>query len=380
MKIYASFLLALGMMHQPRRSAAKSSLRRGLEKHPPTAAARWRTAHNALYRGAEAFRLKGINWNGIESDCRVVHGLWEHPLGHYMDVLQEHRFNAVRLPISYEAMADASAPVKSGCTTADRPYASVHAFLTTFLDEALRRDMFVLFDLHSIEGAITEYPWTPTVTHDQVVDAWGRFAKAYATHPAVMGLEIKNEPHGAATTAEFHRHCEAVINRIRAEAPTYDALFFVSGTTDGGERDKAPWGGSLETLPRHCDSLCQLDMADRIVFCPHVYGPDVRGAGASGEGPAAFERRFGFLREHPVFNGSAIVPTEFGGFLQGADGAYFEEWLAFVRKRNYTTDAFFWTFPPTSHDTGGLLLDDWTTLDETKLAFLERLQPCPSRG
>lgn len=60
-------------------------------------------------------------------------------------------------------------------------------------------------------------------------------------------------------------------------------------------------------------------------------------------------------------------------------GAYFEEWLAFMRRRNLPTNAFFWTFPPTSSDTGGLLGQDWATLDAVKLAFLQKLQPDPSQ-
>lgn len=370
-------------------AAGQPRIRRGLtEAAPPPgppepAGPPWRTAGNELTRGGEVFKLKGINWNGVESDCRAVHGLWEHGLDHYLDVLVQHRFNAVRVPIPYEAMADPGISVKPECTTADRHYATVHDFLTSFLEKAWARRLFVLFDLHSVDGAITEAPWTPAVSEAQVVDAWGSFAQTYGAHPAVMGIEIRNEPHGAVSLPEFHRHCRAVIDRVGAAAPGFDGLFFVSGTTDSPvDGDRPPWGGTLEALPSRCedDALCQLGMADRIVFCPHVYGPDVRGLETvAGEDDSTFERRFGFLREHPIFNGSAIVATEFGGHLRGSDGAYFDEWLAFMRRRHLPTNAFFWTFPPTSSDTGGLLGTDWATLDTVKLAFLHKLQPEPSR-
>ena len=335
MRIAPFFLLVLSTLGglPP---AAPRRIRRGLQSHPPKpppapapAVVPWRTADNAVTRGGEGFRLKGINWNGIESDCRIVHGLWEHGLDHYLDILEKHRFNAVRLPVPYEVMADPKLTVKPECTTADRPYESVHEFLTMFLDKAWKRRIFVLFDLHSVEGAITEYPWSPNVSEAQIVDAWGSFAQRYAAYPAVMGLEIRNEPHGAVTTSEFHRHCRAVIDRVLAVAPGFDGLFFVSGTTDSPvDGDKAPWGGSLEMLPRRCeeDALCQLGLEDRIVFCPHVYGPDVRSPETTaGEGPPTFERRFGFLRDHPIFNGSAIVVTEFGGHMRESDGVYFGE-------------------------------------------------------
>jgi endoglucanase len=377
----APCVLGLGHGHGQtyRRS---SSLRAGA--HPTGVP--WRTHDNALYYGDSVFRLKGVNWNGIESDCRAVHGLWENPIDFYMDILQAHAFNALRLPVSYEVMRDLTLPVTSGCVFKE-PGASamsVDCFLHSLLDNARRRGMFVLFDLHTIEGKITEYPWTDRVSEDMVVEAWVAFAKSVAMHPAVMGLEIKNEPHGNCTTTEFHRHAAKVIVAILEAVPAFPGVFFIDGTSfspvDG---TKAPWGGTFEALSASCqdDALCRLDMDEKLVFAPHVYGPDVRGSVALNEDQATFDRRFGFMGRHPFFNQSAIVVTEFGGYMAkgSADYQYFEQWRQYMECANLTTGAFFWTLPPSSDDTGGFIVADWRTPDSQKTAFLKLLQPSPSQ-
>lgn len=350
----------------------------------------WRSRGGKLYYGDDVFELKGVNWNGIESDCRVVHGLWENPLDFYMDILEAYRFNAIRLPISYEVMIRPELAVNSGCVTKE-PGASAmkaHAFLQKLMNMLQRRGMFVLLDLHSIGGQITELPWTASVSENDVVDAWVVFARTFALHPAVMGLEIKNEPHGPCTTADFHRHAARVITAILEAVPSFNGTFFIDGTQQDGEGNgddglKSPWGGTFEMMVRLCeeDALCRLGLDDRLVFAPHVYGPDVRGSVVSCEGGAVFDRRFGFLQNHPFFNQSAIVVTEFGGNMVagGEDLAYFERWREYMAGANLTAGAFFWTLPPSSDDTGGFIMNDWRSVDPTKAAFLDTIQRSPSR-
>ena len=55
----------------------------------------------------------------------------------------------------------------------------------------------------------------------------------------------------------------------------YDGLYFIDGTATSGI-DHPPWGGSFESIAARCedDALCVLGMPERLVFAPHVYGPD----------------------------------------------------------------------------------------------------------
>jgi hypothetical protein len=88
-----------------------------------------------------------------------------------------------------------------------------------------------------------------------------------------------------------------------------------------------------------------------------------------------FDRRFGFLQTHSFFNESAVVVTEFGGFMlpDSPDLHYFESWIQYMKHTGLYAGAFFWTLPPTSHDTGGFLANDWRTVDPTKATFLRNM-------
>ena len=350
---------------------------RGGEKHMRQYS--WKSKQNKLFLNDQEFRLKGISWNGFESVCNVAHGLWLHSLQNYLDILQDQKFNALRLPLSFEIMEELDTIINADCTTKESeifPGMTVRQYMGPFLDHLSARGISVLFDMHTIDGQITEFPWTDNVSEDRVVAAWVQFAQAFGKHPAVMGFEIKNEPHGDCSTYEFHRHCARVIDSI---GDRFAGLYFIDGTTQSST-DKPPWGGTFESISRTCadDPLCQNILQGRLVFSPHVYGPDVRGDDARMEGDEIFEKRFGFLKYHPFFGDSAIIVTEFGGHMLEEDGRYFVKWKEYMERVHLSTGAFFWTFPPSSLDTGGMLDDNWSSVNQGKSHFLTTIQPTPS--
>lgn len=339
----------------------------------------WASRNQKLYHGSDVFELKGINWHGMESECRLVHGLWANTLDFYLNLLKTQKFNALRVPLSFELMENLDLEINPDCALADpaiTPGMTSGQFLEFFLQKAKSQGMFVLFDSHTIGGQITEMPWSPEVSEDRVIAAWVNFAAKFGKHPAIIGFEIKNEPHGPCTTPIFHEHCAKVIQAIGTK---YEGLYFIDGTAFS-TIDHPPWGGSFESISPNCqeDKLCMLGIPQRLVFAPHVYGPDVRGPQVSDESEAVFERRYGFLTTHPFFNSSAITVTEFGGSIQDTDYQYFLKWKEYSEKKNLSTGAFFWTLPPSSADTGGILLDDYHTVNKNKLNFLNSLQPLPS--
>ncbi|KOO33783.1 cellulase 2 [Chrysochromulina tobinii] len=56
----------------------------------------------ASVSGDNAFHIKGINWFGSETYCGPPGGLDRHPVGFYLDFLQRHKFNAIRLLFAHE--------------------------------------------------------------------------------------------------------------------------------------------------------------------------------------------------------------------------------------------------------------------------------------
>lgn len=350
-------------------------------KPPPPPMPVWTSQHCRVFYGDAPYFIKGVNWNGIESDCCVPHGLWQNSLSFYLDLLVDHGFNSLRVPLSFEVMQNLDLAVSPACVRADPQYAnmSLHDFLRRLLDDCWSRGVSVLFDLHTIQGEITPYPWTDLVTEENVVDAWKNLVLHFGTHPALMALEIKNEPHGEISAHTFQSHCRKVIEHIESLG-LFRGLYFISGVQIGND---APWGGSVG-MDASC-SLCGLHVNNRIVFSPHVYGPDVRGERVAREGWPEMQDRFGFLyskKGQNPWQENAIVVTEFGGHMEpgSADLAYFERWKVYMESHNMTAGSYFWTLPQTSADTGGLITGaEWNELDLTKLNFLDRLQPSPTK-
>lgn len=344
---------------------------------------RWKSHNNLITLDDEPFRVRGVSFNGIESECRCPLGLFTKPLSFFTTLLQSNGVNAVRLPLAWEVMANLSLPI-GDCVGAEplfRAGMPVGDMLELLLDHLHTKGIYALLDLHTIGGRITEYPWTDLVSEDQVILAWLNLMQRFHRHPAVMGAEIKNEPHGDQSMEGFLLHCTKVIRNIEHYLPAYEGLYFIAGVQNGGR----PWGGAYEKSAlassfrgfRHPNSLCTVDTGvDRLVLCPHVYGCDVRGEKVGAEGPAQWQADYGFVKDMDThWRDNSIVPTEFGGYMKAGscDRDYYERWLEWHRgDRNLTAGGFFWTLGPFSQDTGGIL-DENYQVDWFKLNFLKRL-------
>lgn len=55
-----------------------------------------------LFVGNKTLLLKGVNWYGFETQQGVVHGLYAQPPSVFLGILQEHEFNAVRIPVDLD--------------------------------------------------------------------------------------------------------------------------------------------------------------------------------------------------------------------------------------------------------------------------------------
>jgi endoglucanase len=184
----------------------------------------------------------------------------------------------------------------------------------------------------------------------------------------VLGIDLFNEPYGF--TWEKWRQMatrggEAV---LRVNPRT---LIFVEGIANESTAGNyyAFWGENLfEAGSRHVE----IPMA-RLVFSPHVYGPSV-GMQDYFKSPKfpinmseVWYQHFGYMAPY-----WPIVIGEFGGRYEGMDKIWGDELVRYLINENMG-DFFYWALNPNSGDTGGLLKDDWLTVDENKLFYLRRL-------
>jgi endoglucanase len=329
----------------------------------------------------QAVQLRGVNWSGFETTDHVVHGLWARNWKSMIDQMRDLGFNAVRLPLcpgtlrgSLPGSIDyALNPDLAGLDSLGLLDAVVH-----YLDA---RGLYVLFDHHRPDcGSISELWYTAQYPEAQWIADLTLLAARYGGVARVIGVDPKNEPHGAATwgtgdpATDWNRAAERAAAAVGGVAPHW--LIFVEGIQRNpscSANDGEFWGENLEPLA--CTPLTI--PADRLVLAPHTYGPDVF-AQPYFDDPAfpanmaaIWDRRFGRF----VGAGHALVIGEFGGKYGEGDprDVSWQDALVDYLVGKGIGSAFYWTWNANSGDTGGILRDDWNTVREDKLALLGRL-------
>ncbi len=336
-------------------------------------------------RDGKTVVLQGVNWFGFETSNHVVHGLWSRDLGEVMGQIRRMGFNTIRLPFSLQALAS-DAPVNgvdfsNGRNAALRD-ATPQKAMDVVIDAAARAGLMVLLENHSLADDGFQYGlWYGQggFDEDDWVAAWQGLARRYRTQGNVIGADLKNEPHGEATwgtggPTDWRRAATRAGNAVTAIAP--DWLIVIEGIekpVGGGRLDRHWWGGNLEGVRRH---PVRLKRANRVVYSPHEYGPGVFPQPWFGRADTAkrLARRWrdgwGFIAERGI---APLLVGEFGGRrvdLGSDEGRWQRQFLDHLARTGISWT--YWALNPNSGDTGGVLRDDWTTVDRDKLALLQR--------
>lgn len=327
---------------------------------PKNSTSVWRSYNKSIYRNNEIYKIKGINLNGLESDCVAPLGLWEYSLEDYFDILHQYGFNSVRLPLSYEIMANLSMTIKKECITKDnylREGMKARDVIKYIIKLCEKRNMTLIVDLHTINGVITEFPYTENVLEYLVVEAWLKFMEEFHEYPTLFSIELKNEPHGKITMGQYINHCGLVVYNVMKYFPKYQGLFVISGI----QNDGSGWGQSMNGL-LHPNILCLVQYTDRYILSPHIYGPDVRGQDLK-ETFVDWYKYYGFVKDLPNhWRDTSVLPTELGGYMceGGKDRDFFENWKSYHKNiLGYHSGGYLWNFlGKTSGDTGGLIEKD----------------------
>jgi endoglucanase len=329
----------------------------------------------------QAVQLRGVNWSGFETTDHVVHGLWARNWKSMIDQMRDLGFNAVRLPVCPGTLRRSVPSSINYALNPDLAGLDSLGLLDAVVHYLDARGLYVLFDHHRPDcAAISELWYTAQYPESQWIADLTLLAARYGGVARVIGVDPKNEPHGAATwgtgnpATDWNRAAERAAAAVGGVAPHW--LIFVEGIQQNpscSANDGEFWGENLEPLA--CTPLTI--PADRLVLSPHTYGPDVF-AQPYFDDPAfpanmaaIWDRRFGRF----VGAGHAVVIGEFGGKYGEGDprDVSWQNTLVDYLVGKGIGSAFYWTWNPNSGDTGGILRDDWTTVREDKLALLGRL-------
>ena len=360
-----------------------------------TVTAGYRVQSGRIYDNStnQEIQLRGVNWFGFqETEDYIVHGLWLRNWRSQIKQMKNIGVNAVRLPFC-PAVLENKPSTKPGIINyslnRELRYKKSLELFDLVVNELNSEQMYILLDHHTPDcDNLTELWYTDAYSEQKWLDDLAFVAERYKNLPYVIGIDLKNEPHGEATwgtglATDWKLAAEKAATRVLSVAP--DMLIFVEGIEDNNQPYVPPcstgghwWGGNFE--PMDCYPLNI--PADRLVLSPHVYGPDVSNhtyfnhPDFPNNMPYWWDLHFGhFAPQYPIVFG------EFGGryghssadrVADPRDIPWQNKMVDYMIEKNMRS-SFYWSWNPNSGDTGGILQDDWTNVWDDKVALLHRL-------
>lgn len=348
----------------------------------PASAGTYEVAGDAITHDGQEIQLFGVNWFGAETQDHVPHGLWSRAYPAMIQQIRDLGFNAVRLPFCPATLQNVAPTSIDYAKNSDLQGLGSLEVFDAIVAELDRNGLHILFDHHRPDcNAISELWNVPGYSEQDWIDDLVFLASRYANVEHFMGIDLKNEPHGGATwgtgnpATDWDRAAKAAADAVLAA--NADILVFVEGIQENptcSSNTNHWWGGNLE--PQSC---APLDIpANKLVFSPHVYGPDVyaqpyfSAPNFPDNLPSIWSQHFGFLADQ----GRAVAVGEFGGRYGHGGEAGDVPWQNavvdyFIDKR--ICHFFYWSWNPNSGDTGGILRDDWNAVWQDKVDNLSRL-------
>ncbi len=323
--------------------------------------------------------LFGLNWFGMETPDRVLHGLWTgRQLDDFLADFKSKGFNALRLPLSPQVI-NPGYPIDSGPYSGNDCAAMCGKDGRTALEYTLQRlqaaGMYALLDFHTCNPAQlgSGLPGSPVNCSGYSLGAWisdletlAQLSKAY---PNVIGIDLTNEPHQL-TWAAWADYSSLGGQAVLAVNPNTTVwVEGVGNASTAGVAGGANWGqnlyeaGAIPDVPN-----------SKLVYTPHSYGPSVALMSYFNDPtfpanmPALWDTMFG----HLAGKGYTVVLGEYGGHYTGADKTWQDAFVSYLVSRNMKS-SFYWCVNPNSGDTGGVLQGDWRTWNDDKVQLLQRL-------
>ena len=318
--------------------------------------------------------LTGVNWFGFETSVFAPHGLWARGWQDMLDQIAHSGFNSIRLPFCNQLFDPQSTPTAIDYNrNPDLKGIGGLQLMDRVIEGAAARGLAVLLDRHRpTADAQSELWYTDRVSEQRWIDDWVLLARRYRSQPAVIGADLHNEPHGPATwgdrnpQTDWRLAAERAGNAILAANPAW--LIVVQGV-ERYAGDAYWWGGNLAGA---ATAPVRLSRPEQLVYSAHDYGPEVYPQPwfTAPDFPHNLEDVW---RRHWAYLPRVLV-GEFGGRSVGSDpeGVWQRSLLQFL-KANRIGYAY-WSWNPDSGDTGGLLKDDWQTLDQAKFDLLAAYQ------
>jgi endoglucanase len=323
--------------------------------------------------------ISGVNWFGLETQTFAPHGLWARSLDSMLDQIVQSGFNTIRLPYSDDIFNPSNTP--NGIDFQQNPDLqglSALQIMDQVVQRAGERNLKIILDRHRPTAAGQSELWyTGQVPEQKWIDDWVALAQRYKGNPTIIGADLHNEPHGPATwgdgnqSTDWRAAAQRAGNAVLQANP--DWLIIVEGIEHQGN-DWYWWGGNLALAAQ---APVQLSISGKLVYEAHDYGPEVNQQGwfSAPDFPqnlaSIWQSHWGYLKQQGI---APVLIGEFGGKSVGSDaeGTWMKTLVAYLQSNGF--DYTYWCWNPNSGDTGGVLMDDWTTVNQAKLSLLQAYQ------
>lgn len=350
--------------------------------------------------------ITGVNWFGYNTGTNTFDGLWNSKLEPTVKAIADHGFNLIRVPISAQLINQWAAGEypRANYNNAYNPALNDMDSLEIFdyfLTLAEGCGIKVMPDIHSAEtdasGHNVNLWYTSKVSVEDYYAALEWMAERYKDNDTIIAYDLKNEPHGKPNEGKnaaiwndsrdpnnWKYVAETAAARILAKNP--NVLILVEGTEIYPKNDKGDysstdsedyyfnwWGGNLRGVKDFPVDLGKYQ--DKLVYSPHDYGPTVYEQPWF-QGGYTYESlmrdcwrdNWLYIQEDDV---APLLIGEWGGFMREPNLT----WMTYVRQliKTYHLNHTFWCLNANSGDTGGLLLDDFTTWDQEKYNFVKEV-------
>uniref|UniRef100_A0A914ULZ7 Protein kinase domain-containing protein n=1 Tax=Plectus sambesii TaxID=2011161 RepID=A0A914ULZ7_9BILA len=365
----------------------------------------WSTNKGQILINGEQLVLKGVNYNGFETNEFTPYGLSSQSLDIMLDFMDGNDFNAVRLSFSIE-MIQKNPEINVDCKKNEELcHLKALELMEIVIDRCAERGILVVLVCTQL-AASSDYDkrnglWyddeIPTYTEENVLEAWDVLMNQVKKKWNLFALDVLDQPHHGASwggnnaKTDFSRYAERFVQHILSKHAEYTGFFFIEGvhiTYRDTEEDKnAPeafQGENLMGVRTNPISTGNPEHDKRIIYSPHSFGPDLWNQTYFKESnfpknmPSIWEEFYGFLtsaKDNPVIVGS------WGGRYQ--NGTIDEKWQnAFSSwlHDKCLTNQFYWCLNgPSGTPFGDPLLSNSAVPNRRKLDLLDKLQPHPTR-
>ncbi len=350
--------------------------------------------------------LTGVNWFGYNTGTNTFDGLWNSQLRPTVKGIADHGFNLIRVPISAQlinqwAAGDYPRANYNNAYNEELNAMNSLEIFEYFLALAEENGIKVMMDIHSAEtdasGHNVNLWYTDKVSVEDYYRALEWMAERYKDNDTVIAYDLKNEPHGKPNEGKsaaiwndskdannWKYVAETAAAKVLSKNP--NVLILVEGTEiypikKGGDYSSANaddyyfnwWGGNLRAVADYPIDLGKYQ--NKLVYSPHDYGPTVyaqpwfqKDYTYDSLMKDCWHDNWLYIHEEKI---APLLIGEWGGFMREPN----LKWMTYMRQliSTYHLNHTFWCLNANSGDTGGLLLDDFTTWDSEKYNFVKEV-------